>query len=62
MQGIDTECAKEHCTCVTEDKCVANSPAYVPCKECGADGDPELKELPQPENPDSCLIGLREPP
>ena len=43
----------EHCTCVTEDKCVANSPAYVPCEACGADGDPDLKELPQPNNPDA---------
>lgn len=39
----------EHCTCVTEDRCIANSPAYVPCTECGADGpDPPLKQLPQP--------------
>ena len=51
--GIDTMCAKEHCTCVTEDKCVANSPAYVPCEACGADGDPDLKELPQPDGPDA---------
>ena len=37
----------EHCTCVTEDKCIANSPGYVSCSICGADGDPALKELPQ---------------
>ena len=40
----------EHCTCVTEDKCVNNSPAYVSCSDCGADGNPPLKELPQPAN------------
>ena len=40
----------EHCTCVTEDKCVKNSPAYVSCSDCGADGNPPLKELPQPAN------------
>jgi len=44
---IDPECAKEHCTCVEEPQCVANSPAYVDCKACGAKTDPELKELPK---------------
>jgi len=45
----DLECSKKHCTCVTEDKCIANSPAYVPCTACGAaeGSDPPLKQLPQ---------------
>ena len=40
----------EHCTCVTENECIANSPGFVSCSACGADGDPPLKELPQPAN------------
>ena len=47
-QGVfDKECGEEHCTCVSEDECVANSPAYVPCKTCGAVSDPLLKSLPE---------------
>jgi hypothetical protein len=41
----------EHCTCVSEAKCVANSPAYVPCAACGADGDPPMLTLPKPDIP-----------
>jgi len=48
---FDEECAKEHCTCVEERECVADSPAYVECEACGADVNPEQKELPQPVDP-----------
>ena len=53
----------EHCTCVSEDRCIANSPGFVSCSACGSTmADPALRELPLPTIAEARTLSAPRPP